>query len=157
MKVFEKEIETRDISEITRAEIVEAARSFRRVSYREQGRSRDGLDCGGFILLVGQIVRVTALEVLGYSNAPDAVSFEKLLNENLELLGPWRQCSLLPADILSADEGFGIQHVLMITGSYRSTYTVIDCTRNHGVAEYPLRYPITNKIRNAYRIKGICS
>lgn len=98
---------------VTRAQLIEQARSYLGTPYRNQGRDRDGLDCGGLLLVIGRDLGLTELEHLGYSNSPDGETFERLLNENCDPVEDWRHPQ--PGDVLAHNYGDGVQHTSIVT------------------------------------------
>jgi hypothetical protein len=98
---------------VTAAILIAEARKWLGTSYRNQGRDRDGVDCGGLLLVIGRELGLTELEHLGYSNNPDGETFERLLNENCDPVRDWRHPQ--PGDILAHDFGEGIQHTSIVT------------------------------------------
>lgn len=98
---------------VTPRQLIDQARSYLGTPYRNQGRDRMGLDCGGLLLVVGRDLGLTELEHLGYSNSPDGETFERLLEENTDRLE--RKEDARPGDILAMDYGDGIQHTAIVT------------------------------------------
>lgn len=70
----------------TRAQIVEAARSYLGIRFRHQGRDKSGLDCVGLLVLISRDCGLPCedLKDLGYRRAPDPESFRKALYDQTD-------------------------------------------------------------------------
>lgn len=116
---------------VTPQQLIDEARKWLSVPYRNQGRDRSGVDCGGLLLVVGRALELTEMEHLGYSNSPDGETFERLLNENCDPVGDWRNPRR--GDILAHDYNEGIQHCSIVT-AVEPRLTVIHAKRPIGKA-----------------------
>lgn len=56
---------------VSRATVVEAARSWISVRWRHQGRTRDGIDCVGLVVVVCRDLAIWDYDVAGYPREPD--------------------------------------------------------------------------------------
>ena len=56
-------------------EIVDTANSLVGVRYRNQGRSRVGLDCAGLVIYVAKLCGISNFDTTSYSTRPDAHEF----------------------------------------------------------------------------------
>lgn len=56
--------------------VVECARTYRRVPYVHQGRTRHGIDCAGLVICVARDLGLVApsFDIGGYERTPDGVS-----------------------------------------------------------------------------------
>ena len=121
-------------STVTVERFLQRARSYTGTPYQTQGRSRAGVDCGGYLLVLGWDLDLTDLQVLGYSNQPDGETFERLLHAALVEVS---KSETRPGDILACDYGKGIQHTAVVT-AVEPRLTVIHAKRQHGVTEHGL-------------------
>lgn len=63
-------------------DIVEEARKWLETRWVHQGRSRNGVDCAGLVVLVGQALGLRAEDMLGYRRSPDGHAFrEHIVNQ----------------------------------------------------------------------------
>lgn len=149
---------------VTRSQLVEAARSFIGARFSHQGRTREFLDCGGLVLMVGRTLQLTQAEELGYASYPMNGRFEQLLREitdemDFESVYPHKFTGeeLKPGDLLSYDyqNGEGVRHVAMVTQWDGKRYWVIDAIPEYGVSEHPLAHPFSVAKLRGYRPRGL--
>lgn len=99
----------------TRAEYVEAARSFLGVRWQHQGRSEQGIDCVG--LLVVPACRLGLLrpedDVTNYSRQPDGEELSILLHRYCLRLPRWQDAR--EGDVLAIKYADQPQHVAIVT------------------------------------------
>ncbi len=145
---------------VTAQQVIDEARKWLGVPYSNQGRTMSGTDCGGLLLMVGKALGLTELEHLGYSNAPDGETFERLLEENCIPAKPYNKPQI--GNILAMDYGEGIQHTAFVT-ALEPRLTVIHAKRpmgdgrakGRGVIEHYLHgYDLRAWVKT-YRIKGV--
>lgn len=70
---------------LVRQAIVKEALSWKDVRYRHQGRTRQGIDCGGLVAVVAHALDLTQNDLLTYDRYPDGHSLHKFLCENMRL------------------------------------------------------------------------
>lgn len=152
-------------SNYTREDLVAIARTYIGIRYSHQGRSRiAGLDCGGFLLIIGRETGLSDLEELGYASYPKDGRFEMLLAQNADPL-PFTSAyphsfvdgQLSVADLLAFDYGKGVQHVGIVTRWDGRRYWVVDALSPYGVTEHPVAYPFTKPgtTLTAYGVRGL--
>lgn len=142
--------------QISAQQVINEARKYLDVRYASQGRdARYGIDCGGLIILVCRALGVTDVEHLGYSNSPDGIIFEKLLQADLEEITPKSNVQL--GDIVACDYGDGIQHtaIVSVIDSINDRITIIHAKRDKGVVESYLHGRHLRAWTKTFRIKGI--
>lgn len=72
---------------VTKEEVLKVARTWINTPYRHQGRSRKGVDCGGFLICLGRELGVDLLEPsVEYSMSPDPQLILKGLLDNCYLI-----------------------------------------------------------------------
>ena len=150
---------------VTRVRFIEEARKWIGTRFSHQGRNRrNGLDCGGLILVVGRALALTDLEELGYSSFPTGGRFEALLNEHADALGitskyphKFTGDEFLPGDLLGFDyqNGEGLRHVALVTRWDGACYWIIDAQPDFGVTEHPLRHPFSKATLSGFRVRGL--
>ena len=142
-------------AKVTRPQVIESARKFVGLPYRTQGRETTGefrgTDCGGLILLIGQDLNLSDLEVLGYANAPDGETFERLLSEHLDIIPDE---DVRPGDILGCDYGDGVQHTVLVVAT-EPKIKVIHAKRGLGVTEQWLNGKDLRGWKATYRIRTL--
>jgi len=147
-------------STVPASALLAEARAYLGVPYQSQGRDRFGLDCGGFILVVGRRLGITELEILGYANSPDGVLFERVLREECTEVP---KAETRPGDLLAIDYGKGVQHVAIVTRA--EPLTIIHAKRprsgqqfgRRGVIEHRLIPSLQDYIcwKYTFRIPGV--
>ncbi len=143
--------------EITREQIIEAARSYIDVPYKQQGRSREhGLDCVGLIVMVGHDTGYTDFDFLEYGSNPDGETMERLLNEHLDRLPSFEDARA--GDVVSMDFGDGEQHVGILTRTdlrgFKYSY-MVHALRNHGVKEGRPFGAYLRGLKGVYQLRGL--
>lgn len=68
---------------VTRADIVAAARSYLKVRWHHQGRSRAGVDCIGLVVVVAHQLGLSRADVADYGRLPDGKALRGLLAQHL--------------------------------------------------------------------------
>ena len=58
-------------------DIVTVANGLVGVRYRHQGRTQNGLDCAGYIIIVAQLNNISKFDTTNYSNRPNATEFTR--------------------------------------------------------------------------------
>jgi len=64
---------------ITAEQLIHATRSFLGVPFRHQGRSVEGLDCAGLLVLAHRVCGLVAPDLAGYARIPDGRSLKALI------------------------------------------------------------------------------
>lgn len=62
-------------------ELVEAARAYEGVRYRDQGRSARGLDCAGLIIVTARDVGISSFDTTAYGRRPNVAEFTRHMLE----------------------------------------------------------------------------
>jgi cell wall-associated NlpC family hydrolase len=71
--------------QVTREEIVAAARSFLGIRFLHQGRDENGLDCVGFLVAIGKKIGYPEIfDVEGYRRVPSADTIRETLRKNCD-------------------------------------------------------------------------
>jgi cell wall-associated NlpC family hydrolase len=145
--------------EVTRQQVIEAARSFTLlgIPWSHQGRDQYGMDCVGLFIAVSEKLQLGVLDFKGYSSRPDGVTFERILEEQLLKLASIDLAQ--PGDLLSMKYGSAIQHVAILSKIENGVRTVIHSTQGNGPCEHILdeRWLLHRRavIHAAYSIPGV--
>lgn len=144
------------MNKFTNKNVIATVQGFRTLPYRVQGRDTEGVsrgtDCGGLLALTAKAWDVSDADVLGYSNAPQAQIFDKILSSELNEITPKED--LWIADILAFDEGEGLQHIAFVT-EVEPRIKIIHAKRNRGVVEHYLKAREKKEWIKTFRFKGI--
>jgi cell wall-associated NlpC family hydrolase len=110
---------------ISRVQFIDAARTFRNVPFRHQGRSRSGLDCWGVIVVTCQSVGIACPDDLHYQmNVPYT-----LLLKGMEAAGIEKPVEQIkPGDLVLLACG-GTELHSGIVGCWASGLTLISASR----------------------------
>ena len=132
---------------ISRARIVEAARSYLGTPFVHQGRVRDvGIDCAGLVIEVARELEIRSVEITGYGREPDEEQFRRLLRQYMTPIG-WDQVEA--GDVLT----FAFireQHLAIV--SEREPMSIVHAYEAAGrCVEQPLDRTWLNRLRGCYR------
>lgn len=150
---------------ITRAQIVEAARSFAPdkasgrpgVPYKAGGSDRSGLSCAGLLVAVARDVGYLDEEIPGFSSFNEAEPLRKWFGMYLDEIP---LAELKPGDIVSMEFGEqGEQHCAFLVTplserGIKYSY-FIHSLRTRGVVESRLHGPYLAGVKAAFRMRGI--
>lgn len=82
---------------MTGAEICTAARDWRGVKWRHQGRSREGIDCCGLVIVVAKELGYFDFDVTDYARVATDESMLRYCREHFAQIG---QAELQPGDVV---------------------------------------------------------
>jgi hypothetical protein len=154
---------------VERAELVERAEWYadQRVPYLEQGRTLEGMDCVGLLVVVGKDLGLTTFDFLEYAR-PDTPLFQILLEAHL-LKIPVEEAG--PGDIFGLKYVRAPHHCGLVTARQWVTvaregfwrYTMVHATRDAavvdgkpvGVVRMPLDSGWMRKVHSAYRVPSL--
>ncbi len=136
---------------ISRARIVEAARSYLGTPFVHQGRVRDvGIDCAGLVIEVARELEIRSVEITGYGREPDEEQFRRLLRQYMTPIG-WDQVEV--GDVLT----FAFireQHLAIV--SEREPMSIVHAYEAAGrCVEQPLDRTWLNRLRGCYRFPEV--
>lgn len=94
----------------SREDIVSAARRYLGVRYLHQGRTRQGIDCAGLVMLVARDCDIPACDVMGYGRVPDGSSLRATLDQQASPVEQYQ-----PGDILLLRFRRDPQHLAIVT------------------------------------------
>lgn len=120
----------------TRAQIVEEARSYLGTKWLHQGRTRDGVDCAGLVVCVGNGLGLIQYDRNDYQRNPNGSAFLHFFTEGGGVQKPITEAK--PGDILVLREGTYPCHTALV-GEKRGGLTIIHAfVVRHQVVEEPL-------------------
>jgi cell wall-associated NlpC family hydrolase len=140
--------------EITREQIVEAARSYIGVPYVAGGQSREtGLNCAGLIVCVAHDLGLTDVEFPGKSNFTKEDPLDELFGAHLDKLDDWKEAQA--GDVLSVAYESDPHHCGFVSKVNQFGVYFIHATRNHGIIEHRLYGKLLRSIAAGYRVRGL--
>lgn len=130
--------------------IARSARGWIGTPYLHQGRTRNGIDCIGLLLVVAHELGISDYESTEYSRNPSGRRMARLLGDNLSRI-PFPEARV--GDVLHLATPFEPQHVAILTRD--DPRYVIHADSNAGrVVEVRLDARFLRLIRGAYRVPG---
>jgi len=106
----------------TRVQIVEEARSYLGVKWLHQGRTRDGIDCAGLVVCVGNGLGLIQYDRSDYQRNPNGSAFLHYFKDGGGVQKPVTEAK--PGDILVLREGAYPCHTAIV-GENRHGLTII--------------------------------
>ena len=134
---------------MTRAELVAQARTYLKVPYRHQGRSRDGADCVGLLVAIAEDFGITIGYATNYNLHPELRIFAE---------GVLRYCNEVPIhDRQPGDIGLfrmtkGRWHTAIFTERDLMLHSSM---KDRRVVEHRLDDAWRNSLVRAYTFKGL--
>ncbi len=134
---------------LTREAIVAAARFYRGVTFRHQGRTPHGLDCVGLLVMVARDLEIPHTDITGYARTPDGLTLQAALRANLIKKSIK---DLQAGDVLC----FALPHYPCHVGIYTEKGTIVHALSRVGmVTENTLDKSWKERIRECYEYPGI--
>lgn len=133
--------------EVSRNSVVAAARSYLRVPYMHQGRTRHGLDCIGLVIRVAHDLGLSTYDIDGYARVPSGMRMARLISEQCKKINV---ADILPGDLLHLAYDTEPQHLVLVTDM-----GIIHADSQRGVVEHVLDLSYRRRIRGAYALPGV--
>jgi cell wall-associated NlpC family hydrolase len=138
---------------VTRQQIVHAAREYVGVPFQHQGRSKNGIDCGGLVILVGKKLGTLPADwdCIPYPKEPKSEWMRDILNKF------WNRCDpeLKPGRIVFMSFPGDPTH-LGVVSEYNGTPYIIHATsRDNRVVQHRLDSVWKRSIRMAFEYPGV--
>jgi hypothetical protein len=139
---------------ITPARILTAARAHLGAPFRHQGRSADGMDCVGLLVLVGRTLGYAHRDVTGYSRRATGRGFLEHFHAALDEIPPQ---SARPGDVLVFVETVYPCHtgILSVVAGTDVPHLIHAHALRGSVLEEPFLGEWPAKLRFAFRFRGI--
>lgn len=109
--------------------VIAEARSYLGVPFRHQGRDRNGIDCAGLVLVVGQTLRLfpRTLSLASYSRLPSGELMQRVQEHCRPLAAP------RPGSVVIIAWTQVAAHVALCTGpTLIHAYQNVGCVVEHG-------------------------
>lgn len=137
---------------ITPYEVIEEAKLWKGTPFKHQGRTKHGLDCVGFCLVVGWNLGIYDKDHQKYSRYPQG----DLLRNNLEeVLTKVKKEDLDIGMIVMMKIDVDPQHMAIITPYSEQSFGMIHSYYKRGVVEHRLSLGWKNRIVSVYKIPGV--
>jgi cell wall-associated NlpC family hydrolase len=133
--------------------LIEEARKYLGVPWKHQGRTMNGVDCVGFLILAFKALDIPILEIKGYSRNPDGVALKKIMDDQPNFIEVPKS-EIRPGDILLFKIRKHPQHVALVVPSNTGDLGIIH-SYNGGmkkVIEHNLADYWRTRIISAYRL-----
>jgi len=123
---------------VTRAQIVEEARSYLKTRWVHQGRTRDGVDCAGLVICVGNNLGLIGYDRTDYQRHPNGSAFLHYFKEGGGIQKPITEAK--PGDILVLREGTYPCHTSIVTEKLGRAHIVHAYVVRKAVVEDPMQF-----------------
>lgn len=135
---------------MNRQALVDTARRLVGTPYRDEGRSRTGVDCYGLLLVVAQAHGLAAPVEAGYGSRPSGLHMRRQL---LAYCDPVPFAAVSPGDILHLRYGDQPQHLALV--SAHDPLRIVHADSRLGrVVEQSLAGDAAARVRGCYRVRG---
>ncbi|HEY0004537.1 MAG TPA: hypothetical protein VGB17_06970 [Pyrinomonadaceae bacterium] len=138
--------------EVTRKQIVEAARSYIGVPYVAGGQDRSGVNCAGLLIAVGRDLGLSELEFEGRANFSKDLSLDGLFSLHMDKLPDWRDAR--EADVVSIAYENDPEHCVIVTKVDWSGIYGVHARRKYGVIEHRFYGRLLTGATAGYRVRG---
>lgn len=138
-----------------RAQIVEAARSFKGADWVHQGRRPDAMDCAGLIVLTGKKVGIlddTYVDYINYRRQPDGRSFKAQFDKYADRVA---YNKMQEGDILIFGKGVYNFHCGILFFKQDKPYMIHAYSESGKVMETPLDERWKQRLTLVYKYKGV--
>jgi cell wall-associated NlpC family hydrolase len=131
------------VAEVSRAAIAQAARAWLGVRFAHQGRSREGVDCAGLVIVVARELGLVPAEfnVTGYSRRPDGRSLLAHCRAHLAEVSP---AAIAAGDVLAFRTETDPQHLALAADYFAGGLALV-----HAYA--PARKVTENRLDEGWR------
>jgi cell wall-associated NlpC family hydrolase len=137
---------------VTRLDVVTLARRWLGVPWRHQGRSRDGVDCVGFVALVARDLGISSYDYTSYGRRAVGQAFVHHFAENMDAL---RVAEAQPGDVLVfADRAYPC-HCGIVSEQEAGRYLIHSHASRRKVIEEPYIGEWPEKVKFAFRFRGV--
>lgn len=141
---------------ITRQEIVDFARQFKGVQYKHQGRTGQGLDCGGILVLLAEELGIyhESKEQLRYGGNPEKFILKQELDRYFVKI---RLSEIQRGDIVLMKIVASRPHHIAIVSEYSAqSFGIIHTYDTVGkVVEHRMNQMWRDKIVQSYKVPGV--
>lgn len=135
----------------SRAQIVDRARVYLDTPFAHQGRLLGvGIDCAGLVIKVAHDLGLSQFDIDGYSAQPDETTFRATLREHMDEISPGE---LQPGDVLTFH--FGKERHMGIVSGIDPLTIIHAWSKVGGVKEHPVDPWMWERVRSAYRYRGV--
>jgi len=134
---------------VKRADIVTAARSFVGVPYRHQGRTKNGLDCVGLLIVIAHGLGISDFDVSGYARNPSGNMMRRVLRHHTIQID---LSEINHGDILHMAFGKQPQHIAIVSNDFPIRIIHADAVVG-SVVEHGLDAEWRSKVRGAYMVQ----
>ena len=136
---------------ITRQMIIDEARTWLKVRWRHQGRTKYGIDCAGLVILVGHGLSLSEFDTTNYSRHGFQQEFVKMFREHMDEK-PVTQRK--PGDVLLFRDNTYPCHAAILTMKAGVEYIIHTSPKRRGTAEEPLNQ-VTDKVTHCFAYRGV--
>jgi cell wall-associated NlpC family hydrolase len=140
-------------SPASRDAVVAEARSWLGVRWLHQGRSREGIDCIGLVVVVRRALGIGDYDLAGYPREPDGSLMTHFLTAGGTRIGILKA---QPADLLLFKDARSPCHVSIVSARQGDVMHMVHAlATRHKVVEEPVMHEWQDKWVAAFRMPGI--
>jgi cell wall-associated NlpC family hydrolase len=136
----------------SREEIVAAARAYVGAPWRHQGRSRQGLDCAGLVVLVARDLGLSDYDSTSYRRHAQGLAFVDHFRSRMD---PVPVTEMRPGDVLVfADHAYPC-HASIVSERHGVPYMIHAHAMRRKVVEEPYGGEWPGKVKFCFRFRGL--
>lgn len=137
---------------VTRAQIIEEARTWIDTPWRHQGRTDKGIDCVGLVVRVTQALGLNEYDRTDYTRRPDGFDFVSVFRERMDIKAVNQAKS---GDLILIANGPYPCHVALVSEKYGVLHIIHAAVSHRKVVEEPYDHDLPRKTTHCFQFKNL--